>query len=236
MSAVATANEFFIWGIDHAVYGPVDLSTLVEWIKDGRVLAETWVFTGSTGSWLRASEVPELAKLKVFLPPVTPAEFSTAVSSSGIKPGSLRRIKILAILNDAQLAHLAQFMEMQSMKQWTVVVKQGDPGDAMYLIIDGELRARTTTGGKETILATFGPGDFFGDMALFDNGPRSADVVANKDSTVLKLSTVAFERLVKEAPDLAAPFLQSTVKTLSARIRADNKRLDRLTQQFTASR
>jgi hypothetical protein len=41
---------------------------------------------------------------------------------------------------------------------------------------------------------------------------------------------------MREAPDLAAPFLQSTVKTLSARIRADNKRLDRLTQQFTASR
>jgi CRP-like cAMP-binding protein len=61
-------------------------------------------------------------------------------------------------------------------------------------------------------------------------------VVANKDSTVLKLTTISFERLMKEAPELAAPFLQSTVKTLSARIRADNKRLDRLTQQFSASR
>jgi hypothetical protein len=236
MSESATTNEFFIWGIDHAAYGPVELTTLVEWIKDGRVLAETWVYTSSTGSWLRAAEIPELFKLKVFLEPISATEFATAVSSAGIKPGSLRRIKILASLNDAQLAHLAQFMELERLPQWAVVVKQGDPGDAMYLIIDGELRARLTSGGKETILATFGPGDFFGDMALFDNGPRSADVVANKDSTVLKLSTVSFERLVREAPDLAAPILQSSVKTLSARIRADNKRLDRVTQQFTASR
>jgi len=236
MSAEATANEFFIWGVDLAVYGPVELSTLVEWIKDGRVLAETWVFTGSSGSWLRAAEIPELVKLKVFLEPISATEFATTVSSAGIKPGSLRRIKILAGLNDAQLAHLAQFMEMERVPQWAVVVKQGDPGDAMYLIIDGELRARITSGDKETILATFGPGDFFGDMALFDNGPRSADVVANKESTVLKLTTISFGRLMKDAPDLAAPFLQSTVKTLSARIRADNKRLDRLTQQFSASR
>jgi CRP-like cAMP-binding protein len=236
MSEPTTDNQFFIWGVDHAAYGPVELSTLVEWIKDGRVLAETWVFTRRPGSWLRAAEIPELVKLKVFLEPISATEFATAVSSAGIKPGSLRRIKILAGLNDAQLAHLAQFMEMERVPQWKVIVKQGDPGDAMYLIIDGELRARITTGGKETILATFGPGDFFGDMALFDNGPRSADVVANKDSTVLKLSTFSFERLMREAPDLAAPFLQSTVKTLSARIRADNKRLDRLTQQFTASR
>lgn len=236
MSQLATANEFFIWGIDFAAYGPVELSTLVDWIKDGRVLAETWIFTSHTGSWLRAAEIPELVKLKVFLEPISATEFAIAVSSAGIKPGSLRRIKILASLNDAQLAHLAQFLEMERVPQWAVVVKQGDPGNAMYLIIDGELRARITSGDKETILATFGPGDFFGDMALFDNGPRSADVVANKDSTVLKLSTLSFARLVREAPDLAAPILQSSVKTLSARIRADNKRLDRVTQQFSSSR
>ncbi|HUZ06269.1 MAG TPA: cyclic nucleotide-binding domain-containing protein [Candidatus Paceibacterota bacterium] len=236
MSAEATANEFFIWGVDVAAYGPVELPTLVEWIKDGRVLAETWVFTTGTGSWLRAAEIPDLVKLKVFLEPVSATEFAIAVSSAGIKPGSLRRIKILAGLNDAQLAHLAQFMEMKRVPQWALVVKQDDPGDAMYLIIDGELRAQITGGGKETILATFGPGDFFGDMALFDNGPRSADVVANKDSSVLKLSTIAFERLVREAPDVAAPFLQAAAKTLAARIRTDNKRLDRVTQQFSASR
>jgi CRP-like cAMP-binding protein len=105
----------------------------------------------------------------------------------------------------------------------------------MFLVLGGELRARTVVSGKETILATFGPGDFFGDMALFDHGPRSADVIANVDSTLLKISSVAFDRLTREAPALATPFLQATARTLSARIRADNKRLTRVTQQYTAS-
>jgi CRP-like cAMP-binding protein len=105
----------------------------------------------------------------------------------------------------------------------------------MFLILQGELRARVMVGDKETILATFGPGDFFGDMSLFDQGPRSADVIANVDSTVLKISDVAFDRLTREAPALATPFLQATARTLAARIRADNKRLERVTQQFRAS-
>ncbi len=136
-------TSYFIWGVDVAPYGPVELSTLVEWIKDERVLAETWVFAQHAGSWLRAAEIPELLKLKVFLEPISATEFATAVSSAGIKPGSLRRIKILADLNDAQLAHLARVHGIARVPQWAVVVKQGDPGDAMYLIIDGELRART---------------------------------------------------------------------------------------------
>ena len=116
-------------------------------------------------------------------------------------------------------------MEMQRAPQWAVVVKQGECGDTMYLTLDGELRVRLMVGEKETILTTLGPGDFFGDMSLFDHGPRSADVVANVDSTVLKISAAKFEELALQSPDLAAPFLMATVKTLAARIHADNKRL-----------
>jgi CRP/FNR family cyclic AMP-dependent transcriptional regulator len=126
-------------------------------------------------------------------------------------------------------------LEFQEILHHTEVVKQGEPGGAMYLIMSGELRARTTIGGKEIILTTFGPGDFFGEMSLFDQGPRSADIVANVDSTVLRLSTGSFERLTREMPSLATPFLQATSRTLSARIRADNKRLTGVMQQFSAS-
>jgi CRP-like cAMP-binding protein len=106
----------------------------------------------------------------------------------------------------------------------------------MYLVLAGELRARIVTGGAESILATFGAGEFFGDMALFDNGSRSADVVANVNSSLLKISAVNFFRLIREAPALATPFLQATARTLSSRIRADNRKLTQITEQFSSSR
>ena len=94
----------------------------------------------------------------------------------------------------------------------------------MFFLLEGELRVRMMIGGKETILVTLGPGEFFGEISLFDHGPRSADVVANIDSTLLKISASAFQTLISDAPDLAAPFLYAMGKTLTARIRADNKR------------
>jgi hypothetical protein len=224
-----STHHFFIWGIDDAPYGPVELPVLVNWIKDERVLADTWVFARRIGAWQRAAEIPEL-KMFFNRSNATPGQ----PGSRPITPGALRRVKILAELTDAQLEHLLDFIELQRVRQWTVVVKQHDPGDAMYLILECELRARVVLGDQVMILSTFGPGDFFGEMSLFDRGPRSADVVANSDATLIKLSAVSFDKLTREAPALATPFLQATAKTLSARIRADNKRLGVIKEQFSA--
>jgi CRP-like cAMP-binding protein len=231
MESEASINDYFIWGIDDSPYGPVQLPVLLDWINDQRVVRDTWIFARNDGVWQKAEKI---AELKEYFKPDTELIFAPS-SVARIKPGSLRRIKILAEMKDAQLAHLADFLELQQILQHTEVVRQGEPGDAMYLIMGGELRARTVIEGRETIFTTFGPGDFFGEMSLFDQGPRSADVVANVDSTVLRFSTKAFERLTREMPSLTTPFLQATARTLSSRIRADNKRLTRVTQQFAAS-
>jgi CRP-like cAMP-binding protein len=223
---MAQEASYYIWGIDNAPYGPVQLSMLMDWINDGRVLADTWVFESNAGAWGKASLFPELQQQ------FTAAQLS---SSSPLTPGLLRRIKILANLKDAQLAHLADFMEMQEVAQHSIVFNQGDVGDAMYLVLSGELRARTMIASSETVLVTFTTGDFFGDMSLFDNGPRSADIVANKDSSLLKISAANFYRLIREAPALATPFLQATARTLSSRIRADNKKISSISEQFTTS-
>lgn len=143
----------------------------------------------------------------------------------GVDPRALRRVKILESMTDEQLERFAQFMEVEKVPQWATIVKQGDLGDSMYLILQGELRVRITVMGKETILTTLGVGDFFGDISLFDHGPRSADVVANADSLLLKISAAAFDALAKAAPELATPFLRAVSHTLSTRIRADNQRL-----------
>ncbi len=220
--------SYYIWGIDNSPYGPVELPVLLEWIAEGRVLADTWVFEKTAGTWGKASQFTELQ-----------GGFGAVrenISSLGLTPGLMRRIKILSNLKDAQLAHLADFMELENVAQHAVVFHQGDVGDAMYLVFAGELRARTTAGGKETVLGRFITGDFFGDMALFDNGPRSADIVADMDSSLLKISAVNFYRLIREAPALATPFLQATARTLSSRIRADNKKITQISQQFSTGR
>src|SRR5690606_35847911 len=124
-------------------------------------------------------------------------------ASASLKPGALRRVKILADMKDAQLERFAQFMEVLPVKQWTDVVKQGETGDAMYLVLEGRLRVRILIGGKETILAELEAGDFSGEMALFDHGTRAADVVANQDSILLKISAEAFEKLFNLAPEWA---------------------------------
>jgi hypothetical protein len=226
--AQQTMSDYIIWGIDDSPYGPIELPTLINWIKDERVLASTWIYSRQDSVWQRAADITEL---KMFFG----KKFTRSADGPVVTPGALRRIKILATLNDAQLSHLSDFMELQHVPQWNTVVRQGEPGDAMYLVLDGELRARVMVGDRETVLATFGAGEFFGDMALFDHGPRSADVITNAESTLLRISSVAFARLAKEAPALATPFLQATSRTLASRIRADNKRLDRITQQFNAS-
>lgn len=222
-STVTASHEFMVWGVDHAAYGPVELPTLVDWVRDERVTAETWVFAGRNLAWQKAAEIPEL---QMFFN--RRARGSQGFSGS-LKPGALdaralRRVKIFAGMTDEQLERFAPFMELEKHPQWSSIVKQGDCGDSMYFILEGELRVRLDIGGKESTLATMGPGEFFGDISLFDRGPRSADVVANTDSVLAKLTSDGLDTLAKNAPDVAAPFLRAIGKTLTARIRADNKR------------
>jgi CRP/FNR family cyclic AMP-dependent transcriptional regulator len=221
MDASNTGNLYKIWGVDEAVYGPVELPTLVAWIKDERVTAHTWLYSQASAAWLKAADVPEL---KLFFRKQAGAPASPAPAGLPIKAGGLRRVKILADFTEVQLEQFVQHMEVKPIRQWTEIVRQGEPGDGMYLILEGELRVRLMVGGKETTLATLQAGEFFGEISLFDTGPRSADVVANKDCILLKIGAEPFSRIVVSAPELAAPFLFAVGKTLTARIRADNKR------------
>jgi CRP-like cAMP-binding protein len=215
---------YSIWAADNVVYGPVELPTLIGWVKDERVLADTWIFDSLNDRWRKASN---LAELQLFFRKKGGATAAPDfnLDMAAITPGMLRRVKALAELSDDQLNRFVHYMEPQTVKQWAQIVKQGEPDDGMYLVLEGELRVRLMIGGKETILATLGPGECFGEIALFDQGPRSADVIANKESVLLKIGTEAFERLRRDAPELSAPILFAISKTLAARIRADNKRI-----------
>lgn len=228
MNSPETGVGFKIWAADDVVYGPVELPTLVEWIRDERVEANTWVYSEQTDSWCKAQNVPDLGMF--FRGRVggtaraVSADTETTPLVQGIRPGMLRRVKILAEMNDQQLGRFVQFMEVKQVRQFNEVVRQGEHGDSMFLILEGEVRVRLMIAQKETTLTTLSAGEFFGEMTLFDQGPRSADVVANNETTLLKISLQAFTKLIADAPDLATPFLMGICRTLTARMRADNKR------------
>jgi hypothetical protein len=213
-------NVFFrTWGEDNIAYGPVELPALVSWLRQGRVLRNTWVFSEQRREWARAGEMIELKGL--FKSTVgTPS----AAVGPGITTGSLRRIKILADMDERQLTSFLQYIEVLRLPPGATVFKKGDHGDAMFLVLEGELRARVMVGGQESTLTTMTLGECFGEMALIDAGPRSADVIANQECVLLKISAAALKRVFQEAPALAAPFLLGLSKTISTRVRTLTKR------------
>ncbi len=228
MASGSTDIGFIIWGIDQSPYGPVELPTLVSWIKDERVTADTWIFSQSKSNWQQAAQISEL---QMFFRSKSSGGSSPKAGSGvsdktafAFKAGSLRRIKIFAEFKDEDIERFIQFMEVMRVSQWTQIMKQGENGDAMFLVLEGELRVRLVIDAKEKILTTLAIGDFVGEMSLFDQGPRSADVIANNDSVLLKISASSFANLTREEPKLASPFLLAIGRTLTARIRADNKR------------
>jgi len=212
-----------VWGSDNIAYGPVELPTLVQWVKAGRVDRVSWLYNDATAAWSRASDLPEL---KMFFKPKAASAGPSAESAHGLQPGSLRRIKILADMDDRQLASFLGYMEVQKFLPNGVICRRGESGDAMFLVLEGEVRARVLIDERESTLATLGVGECFGEMAVLDESPRSADVISNTESVLLKISAGSLNTLFEEAPALAAPFLLALGRTLTGRIRKLTKRFE----------
>jgi CRP/FNR family transcriptional regulator, cyclic AMP receptor protein len=216
------AVYYRIWGNDNISYGPVELPALVDWVRQGRVSRNTWVFREDKGEWSRAADISEL---KMFFKSKTAAA-AQAAPAHGITAGSLRRIKIFADMDEPQLASFLQYMEVLKFPANAPVFRKGEPGDAMFLVLQGELRAGAKVGGRESTLSVMGVGECFGELAVLDESPRSADVVPNVESVLLKISAAALKRLFKEAPALAAPFLLALNRTITSRVRTLTKRYE----------
>ena len=146
------APGYCIWSVDNVIYGPVDLPTLVNWVQEDWVRADTWIFIQEHDNWLKADQIEELKMFFQPRPVARPPSLTLSApdgTSIKIKLGSLRRVRILAGLSDQQLERFAGMMELHPARQWAEVVKQGSPGDAMYLVLEGEVRVRMIIAGKE---------------------------------------------------------------------------------------
>jgi CRP/FNR family transcriptional regulator len=114
-----------------------------------------------------------------------------------------------------------------------VVFREGDDSDTCYVVQSGHARAcRSHTDGRTITLATFGPGDFFGELAMFDNETRSATVEAVDEVEVVAILSRDMHRLMREHPDISAKL----VSALGRRLRAANERLASQSFQTVQSR
>jgi CRP/FNR family cyclic AMP-dependent transcriptional regulator len=128
----------------------------------------------------------------------------------------LRSIPLFASLDEVNLAALAAMLRERRFAKGAIVLAQGDPGDALYLIGEGQLKVAVFgEDGREVILSVLAVGGFFGEMSLLDDEPRSAHVIAMTDSVLFQLRRDDFRARLRASPDLGVALL----KELSRRLR-----------------
>jgi len=131
----------------------------------------------------------------------------------------LARVPVFAHCTADEIQAIASVAQESFFQPAQIVVTQGTPGQAFYLILSG--RVEILRDGVS--LGAFGAGDFFGEMSLLDNAPRSATIRAIEQTSCLMLSSWDFKALLEQHPSIAIKLLE----VLSRRLRVADERIGR---------
>jgi CRP-like cAMP-binding protein len=137
----------------------------------------------------------------------------------------LRTVPIFAELSEADIASLARLTSRRTCPKDTVVFFENEEGDSFFCIVDGRIKV-TILGddGREVILSVLSRGDFFGEMALLDNEPRSATAIAVEDTELLSLHRNDFQSVLSDNRTI----MSALIKILAARLRRANHQISTL--------
>jgi len=141
----------------------------------------------------------------------------------------LRNIPLFASLTNVEIARLAQVTSLRLCRRDEVVFYEDEEGDFFFVIVSGRVKVtllgipdRFTRGyGREVLLSSLGPGDFFGEMALVDNEPRSATAVATEETELLLIHRSDFQRVLTNYRG----FVGTLLRSLTARLRRANQQI-----------
>lgn len=133
----------------------------------------------------------------------------------------LRRVPIFAEIEPARLKLLAFMSERVGFDPGKRLMRQGDPADAAYLIIEGHVEVVLDSPAGPFVVATLGPNDIVGDMGILSNAPRAATVCAKDRVIALRISKEPFMRMVREFPNMAVSIMQE----LAQRLESTNRQL-----------
>jgi len=125
---------------------------------------------------------------------------ATGPAERAIGDDSVQRTPLFSDFTADELVEVVKKMEQQTIAADTTVVKEGDPGDSLYVIVHGSVRVLTTMKGNELKLADLGEGAFFGEGSLITGRPRTATIVANDECELLTLDKAGFDQIVATHP------------------------------------
>jgi len=143
----------------------------------------------------------------------------------------LDKVELFAGLDAAQLEQLARSAQLRTYARGTIIVSEGDPALGLFVVQQGALKVYLMDEhGREVTLSLLHPGDYFGELALLDEAPRSASVATLERSELLQISRAAFLGLLDSHPTCARVLMRNLV----ARIRSltDNVRALALVDVF----
>jgi predicted GNAT family N-acyltransferase len=193
-----------------------------------------------TGDWpyFEAVKSPLLENVQQFAPNVTLGDWFEQRFPQHARPASVRVLgreeflrSFSARMNDAGIPLLEdmdgdekEFLFLaaghEDVPAGTTVLRQGDQGSAMYLILDGAIEVRDPR--RARVLGTLGAGQLFGEAGFLMDTPRSADVVAISDTHLVVLDQIAFARLSANHPAVALKVMRNLCRTLCLRLYAHN--------------
>jgi CRP/FNR family transcriptional regulator len=145
----------------------------------------------------------------------------------------LAQVPVFAACGTEELERIAEVAVPRRFESGQVVFREGDASNTCYIVRTGHARAtREHTGGRTLTLARFGPGDIFGELAMFDDELRSATIESLDEMEAIAILGADMRRLLRAHPDIA---VKSSI-ALAARLRAANERLARQSFQTVQSR
>jgi CRP-like cAMP-binding protein len=126
---------------------------------------------------------------------------------------TLNRVLMFRNLNQRQIKFLAKQFTEREYAADEAIITQGDVGIGFYVLVTGHAKAvRTLPDGEKVVVNTFGPGDFFGELALLDDGPRTASVIATEPTTCLLLTRWDFLAVLRDDAETAIGVLQAVAR------------------------
>jgi CRP-like cAMP-binding protein len=132
----------------------------------------------------------------------------------------LKTVSVFRDLAEPHLVALALRLRERSLRKGDVLFREGDKGDEMFLVREGTIViSKPVLGRVEQVLARMGPGDFFGEMSLFDQAPRSATIQAETHALLLCLDRESLHQFIEISPRAAAAFFFQMVQVFTARLR-----------------